>query len=202
RGAAGPLPAPERRLGARHARARRARGLLLRRGGLHRHPRGRLRRSLPVGVAVPLRVVAAAVRSRLFRGPAPRRLGLAAMDERTRRRVCELVAGLIATDDHLDPSELQYMLKIFRAFGVASGGKDEVVSPATTAIEAAKAMGELPADVREEALGLLIESAVADGQVVAAERAYLQAVAQAAGVDDEILETLIAEALAARAARA
>ena len=94
------------------------------------------------------------------------------------------------------------MLKIFRAFGVASGGQDEVVSPATTTIEAAKAMGELPADVREEALGLLIESAVADGQVVAAERAYLQAVAQAAGVDDEILETLIAEALAARAARA
>jgi uncharacterized tellurite resistance protein B-like protein len=123
------------------------------------------------------------------------------MDERTRRRVCELIAGIIATDGHLDVAELQYMLKIFGAFGVASGARDEVVSPATTPTEAAKAMAELPAEVREETLGLLIESAVADGQVVEAERAYLRAVARAAGVDEDLLETLIAESLAIRSAR-
>src|SRR5690606_7721180 len=114
------------------------------------------------------------------------------MDERTRRRVCELIAGIIATDDHLDSAELTYMLKIFHAFGIASGGRDEVVSPTTTAREAARAMAELPAEVREEALGLLIESAAADGEVVPAERAYLQAVARAAGVDDVRLEAQIA----------
>lgn len=123
------------------------------------------------------------------------------MDERTRRRVCELIAGIIATDDHLDPAELTYMLKIFNTFGIASGGRDEVVSPTTTAREAARAMAELPAEVREEALGLLIESAAADGEVVPAERAYLQAVARAAGVDDARLEAQVAEALARRAAR-
>lgn len=123
------------------------------------------------------------------------------MDERTRRRVCELIAGIIATDDHLDPAELQYMLKIFTTFGIASGGKDEVVSPATTPAEAARAMAELPAAVREEAFDLLVESAVADGEVVPAERTYLQVVARAAGVDSARLETLITEALARRAAR-
>lgn len=120
------------------------------------------------------------------------------MDERTRRRVCELIAGLIATDDHLDPAELQYMLKVFRAFGIASGNQDEVVTPATTPAEAAAAMAELPAEVREEALGMLIETAVVDGAVVDAERAYLRTVGRAAGVDDAVIDTLIAEALAAR----
>ena len=120
------------------------------------------------------------------------------MDERTRRRVCELIAGIIATDDNLHPAELSYLLKTFRAFGIATSNQDEVVSPTTTVTEAAKAMGELPEEVREETLSMLIESAVADGQVVPAERAYLRAVAEAAGIEDGLLEARIVEALAAR----
>jgi uncharacterized tellurite resistance protein B-like protein len=116
------------------------------------------------------------------------------MDERNRRRVCELIAGIIATDQTLHPAELQFMVKTFRAFGIATGAKEEVISPATSPVEAAVAMSELPASVRHEALELLIASALADGEVVAAERAYLRAVAEAAGIDDAALEALIASA--------
>ncbi|MEM9691704.1 MAG: TerB family tellurite resistance protein [Myxococcota bacterium] len=117
------------------------------------------------------------------------------MDAATRRRVCELIAGIISSDGHLDPSELVFMLRTFKAFGIATGQEDEAVSPAIAKHDAVASMRALPAEVREETLQLLIQSAAADGKVVPAERAYLSAVAEAAEVPEADLERRIDAAL-------
>ena len=57
-------------------------------------------------------------------------------------------------------------------------------------------MSELPVEVRDDAINLLIESALADGVVVDAERDYLAAVARAAGISNEVIEKRIAARLA------
>lgn len=119
------------------------------------------------------------------------------MDERTRRRVCELVMGIIATDRELHPNELTFMLKTFKAFGVATGKDDEAITPTTRSFEAAKAMSELPEAVREETLELLLDSAVVDGKVVQAERVYLRAVGKAAGLSEAEVDDRIEQKLAA-----
>jgi len=117
------------------------------------------------------------------------------MDAVTRRRVCELIAGIIATDGELHPDELVFMIKAFAAFDIATGEDDEAVCPTTTSMEAAKLMGELPQEARAEALSLLVDSAVADGKVVPAERDYLLAVGRAAGISPDDIDDKIADAL-------
>jgi uncharacterized tellurite resistance protein B-like protein len=119
------------------------------------------------------------------------------MDESTGRRVCELVMGIIATDQELHPTELKFMLKTFKTFGVATGDEDEALSPTTRAFEAAKAMSLLPEDVREEAIELLLDSAAVDGKVVKAERTFLHAVAKAAGIEQDVIDSRIEAKLAA-----
>lgn len=105
--------------------------------------------------------------------------------------------GIIATDRELHPTELTFMLKTFKAFGVATGRDDEAITPTTRSFEAAKAMSELPEEVRHETLELLLDSAVVDGKVVEAERIYLQAVGRAVGLSESEIETRIADKLAA-----
>jgi uncharacterized tellurite resistance protein B-like protein len=117
------------------------------------------------------------------------------MDLTIRRRVCELVAGIIATDSELHPAELKFMLKTFEAFGIASGKDDEAVCPTVSSAEAAKAIRDLPEDVRRETVSLLIDSAVSDGKVTPAERDYLLAVARAAGLSDTAVDEALAERL-------
>jgi uncharacterized tellurite resistance protein B-like protein len=119
------------------------------------------------------------------------------MDKVTKRRVCELISGIIATDQELHPDELRFMLKTFAAFDVATGKDDEAICPTTTSFEAAKLMATLPPEVRDETLALLIESAVADGKVVPSERDYLLAVARAAGISKDDVDDRIAAALLA-----
>jgi uncharacterized tellurite resistance protein B-like protein len=117
------------------------------------------------------------------------------MDAKTGRKVCELIAGIIATDKELHPAELQFMLRTFDTFGVARGDEDEALSPTVRAIEAERQMGELPDAVREETLALLISSAVVDGKVTPAEHDWLLAVGRAAGIPGEAIEERIAKAL-------
>ena len=117
------------------------------------------------------------------------------MDEVTGRRVCELIAGIIATDDELHPSELTFMLKAFAKFGVARGEEDEAICPTVNAIEAQKAMAELPEEVRDEAMTLRGEPPAADGKVVPAERDFLLAVGRAAGLGRDAIDDRIANIL-------
>lgn len=114
-----------------------------------------------------------------------------------RRRVCELVAGIIATDQELHPAELRFMLRTFERFGIATGADDEALCPAVSCAAAARAMAQLPEAMRRETMELLIESAVVDGKVVPAERTLLEAVANAAGlplddIDDRLTDALLA----------
>jgi len=119
------------------------------------------------------------------------------MDQHTRRRVCELVAGIIATDQELHPAELRFMLRTFKRFGVATGADDEAICPAVSSAAAARAMAELPEAVRQETMDLLIASAVVDGKVVPAERDFLEAVALAAGLPVEEIDEQLTDALLA-----
>jgi len=117
------------------------------------------------------------------------------MDSVTRRKVCELVAGIIATDHELHPSELSFMLKTFQTFGIGSGHEDQAMTPMVSRVEAAKAMAELPEDIRKQTLELLIDSAVIDGKVVPAEREFLRSVAKAADLPDEDIDESLATRL-------
>ena len=50
-------------------------------------------------------------------------------------------------------------------------------------------IAELPEEVREETVGLLVDAAVADGKLTDEERVYLQAVSEAAGLArDELVD--------------
>lgn len=119
------------------------------------------------------------------------------MNQRQVREVVDLVAGIIATDDEFHPDELRFLAKVFERFGVAKSGDTEVVSPTKRSGEAAKAMRALPPELQEQAMSLLIESAIADGKVVVAEHNYLLAVARAAGIEDSELDARVEKALAA-----
>ena len=117
------------------------------------------------------------------------------MDLNTRRRVCELVLGVIATDNELHPAEFQFIVKVFDSFGISQGKAEEVIAPTVRGFEAAKAIKELPAEVRQETLTLLIESAVADGKVVGSERKFLHEVGRAVDVSSEDIDVRVAAAL-------
>ena len=86
------------------------------------------------------------------------------------------------------------MVKTFAAFDIAATD-DAAVCPTTDKGEAAVLMGQLPEDVRQEAMDLLVSSAVADGKVVPSERDWLLAVGGAAGMSDDAVDELIADAL-------
>ena len=117
------------------------------------------------------------------------------MNNRHVREVVDLVAGIIATDDEFHPDELRFLLKVFKRFGIAESGDTEVVRPTKRSGEAAKAMRELPPELQQEAMTLLIDCAIADGKVVLAERNFLLAVARAAGVDESDLDARVNKAL-------
>ncbi len=117
------------------------------------------------------------------------------MNMGTRRRVCELVLGLIATDDELHPSEFRFMVKVFASFGVSQTDEEEVIAPTVRAFEAAKAMRELPEEVHDETIELLVAAAAADGKIDEAEREFLRAVAGAIDLSTEAIDERLDKAL-------
>ncbi len=117
------------------------------------------------------------------------------MNMGTRRRVCELVLGLIATDDELHPSEFRFMVKVFASFGVSQTDEEEVIAPTVRAFEAANAMRELPEEVHDETIELLVAAAAADGKIDEAEREFLRAVAGAIDLSTEAIDERLDKAL-------
>ncbi|MBW2454207.1 MAG: hypothetical protein JRI68_06845, partial [Deltaproteobacteria bacterium] len=95
----------------------------------------------------------------------------------------------------LHPAELQFLLRTFDVFGIGTGLDDEAICPTIMPHEAGKAMSALPPEVREEAMALLINTAVVDGKVVPEERSFLEAVARASKTPFEEVEARLAEAL-------
>ncbi|MCA9605477.1 MAG: TerB family tellurite resistance protein [Myxococcales bacterium] len=100
-----------------------------------------------------------------------------------KRKVAQLVAGIVVTDDVLDPSEERFVDKMLDELGIPSDER-AVIFPILDGDEAAEALARMSPALQEEVLGLLIQAAAADGQIVEEERAYLEAVARAAGIDE------------------
>jgi len=110
------------------------------------------------------------------------------------RRVCELISGIILTDGDLHPAENELLVRLLSRFGV-SRSVETMISPAIRREEAVRAIKELPAEVREEALDGLIEAAIVDGKVVPDEQRYLDAVARAMGVAQDVLDDRVTQRL-------
>jgi uncharacterized tellurite resistance protein B-like protein len=109
------------------------------------------------------------------------------MEEAQRRRVCQLIAGIVITDDIMEPEEEAFLDRMIARFGLEAEGRDAIF-PLVSHEEAAAAAKALPPKVQREAFDLLTEAALADGKVVPEELAYLKVVAEAMGMDDDDIE--------------
>lgn len=116
------------------------------------------------------------------------------MDPQYARKVCQLVAGIIETDDDRHPAEGSLLRRIMARLGLSAHGDAELV-PTLEGSDAAKAIAELPEQVRNQALELLIDAAIVDGKVVPAEQRYLEAVAAAMGANKSELDRRIEQRL-------
>lgn len=117
------------------------------------------------------------------------------MDAEQRQKVCQLIAGIVITDEDLDPKEEAFIEKLLDKFGLEATERD-VIFPLVDAEEAATTMKELSAEAQAEAFDLLIQAAAADGKVVEEEQAYLRKVGEVVGVGEEEIETRLVDALA------
>jgi uncharacterized tellurite resistance protein B-like protein len=116
------------------------------------------------------------------------------MDENMRRNVCRLIAGIVVSDEDLSPQEDVFVDRMLERFGIPRAER-EVIFPIIDGSEAAAAVLELPSDVRQEAFGLLIEAAAADGSIAPEELGYLETVADAIKISRDELSDRLSEAL-------
>lgn len=109
-------------------------------------------------------------------------------------RVSELIAGVIATDGEIHPAEEKFLRRILVALRQDIDPVGEL-EPTLKGPAAARALEELPEEVRHEAFELLLAAAIVDGKVVPAEQRFLEAVAEALGMSHDELEERISERL-------
>jgi uncharacterized tellurite resistance protein B-like protein len=119
------------------------------------------------------------------------------VDKELRTNICRLIAGLVVTDDDLDPTEEAFLDKLLAKFEIPASERDAIF-PIIDRDEAAQTIRALPADAQKAALELLIEATVADGIVKQEERDYLDVVALELGVAGSELERRIAAQLGSR----
>jgi uncharacterized tellurite resistance protein B-like protein len=116
------------------------------------------------------------------------------MDADVARKVCRLIAGIVVSDEDLSPQEDAFVDRMLLRFGIPLEDRD-VIFPIIDASEAAETVKSMSAEVRTEALGLLIEAAAADGSIAPEELGYLEAVADAVSVSRDDLSDRLAGAL-------
>jgi uncharacterized tellurite resistance protein B-like protein len=116
------------------------------------------------------------------------------MDADVARKVCRLIAGIVVSDEDLSPQEDAFVDRMLLRFGIPVADRD-VIFPIIDASEAAETVKMMSAEVRTEALGLLIEAAAADGSIAPEELSYLEAVADAVGVSRDDLSDRLSDAL-------
>ena len=115
------------------------------------------------------------------------------MDDGERRRVCELVAGLLLSDGELHPKEAGFLHRVLSRFGMPV---DTSVKPTVDQDDALASLRQLAPDDQRQTLQLLIEAAAVDGQIAVAERTFLGALADELEVDEEELERRLVTAIA------
>ncbi len=115
------------------------------------------------------------------------------MDDADRRRICQLVAGILVSDEHLSAPEESFLQRVFARFGLPP---EEWGSIAPVAAGPASAeLRALPRDLQAKVLALLVEAALADGEVDVRERVFLLVAAAALQIDADQLEQRIAARL-------
>ena len=119
------------------------------------------------------------------------------MDEALSRKICQLIAGIVVSDEDLAPQEDAFVDKMLVRFGIPVEQRD-VVFPIVDSEDAAASMKELSPELQQEAFGLLIEAAAADGSIAPEELTYLEAVAEVVGVSRDELSDRLSEALQAK----
>ncbi|MEM1031184.1 MAG: TerB family tellurite resistance protein [Myxococcota bacterium] len=116
------------------------------------------------------------------------------MDEDSARRLCSLIAGVLCADGAMAATERAFLKRVMTQCGLDT----DTGVMAMYGVDLADEMAQLAEGERWQALALVIEAAVADGEVHPAERAWVDAVAHHLGAAPEDVETRIAQALAAR----
>jgi tellurite resistance protein len=118
------------------------------------------------------------------------------VDQKTSRKVCQLIAGILVADDDLDPAESELFDQLLERFGLPAAERSKLF-PVVDPEEAAAELRRMPPAVQRQALEMLIRGAVADGKVVAREQSYLEVVAGAIGLSPGELAELVDEQLSA-----
>lgn len=115
------------------------------------------------------------------------------MTSADRLKICQLVAGILVSDEHFSEAEQSFLQRVYARCGLPM---DEwaTVEPIPVG-EASAALRALPEDARVKVAALLVEAAVADGIVDARERVYLLVAAAAMGIDAVVMEQRIARRL-------
>ncbi|MCA9618438.1 MAG: hypothetical protein KC731_05445 [Myxococcales bacterium] len=114
------------------------------------------------------------------------------MDDSERRRVCELVAGLLLSDGELHPREAGFLHRVLGHFGMP---EDTSVKPVIDRHAAVASLRALDTEDQQETLQLLIDAAAADGQIAPAERIFLGALASELSVAEADLDSRLRRAL-------
>jgi uncharacterized tellurite resistance protein B-like protein len=115
------------------------------------------------------------------------------MDEADRRKICQLVTGVLFSDDDFTDEEAAFLQRVVRRFGFPDDEWQRI--EAIEAGAASQALRELPENVRTKVMALLIEATVADGVVDGRERAYLLVAGAALEIDPQVIEQRLRQRL-------
>ncbi|MBW2528395.1 MAG: TerB family tellurite resistance protein [Deltaproteobacteria bacterium] len=115
------------------------------------------------------------------------------MEIADRRKICQLVAGILVSDDDFAVEEQGFLRRIFLRFGLPV--EEAALVQPIDAGAASTTLRELPPEVQAKVVALLVEAAIADGVVDPRERAYLLVAAAALGIDADVMEQRIAARL-------
>lgn len=114
------------------------------------------------------------------------------MDLELRRKLFRLIAGVLFVDRRLDAAEDVFLARLCAELELSQAER-QTLKPVADSNEATRAMRALPGTVRSEAFERVIDAAVADVVVGAAERRYLIAVGEAIGMTGEQVEARLTE---------
>src|SRR3954470_25061413 len=117
------------------------------------------------------------------------------VDHNLRKEVCRLIAGVLIADYELDPNEDAFLDRLLGELELSQAER-HALRPVSGREEAAAIMRDLPADGQKLAFSLLLDAAVADGQVHDDERAYIDTISEELGVSPREVDAKLAERLA------
>ena len=114
------------------------------------------------------------------------------MELELRRKLFRLIAGVLFVDRRLDAAEDVFLARLCAELELSQAER-QTLKPVADSNEATRAMRALPEGVRRDAFERVIDAAVVDVVVGAAERRYLMAVGEAIGMTDEQVEAVLTD---------